>query len=234
MRLLFFLAVWKRPEVTEICFMGLNRLRDSGIFPMSFLAVISEESMIPLCEKYGVEWCFYKNDPLGEKKNFGIKEALKKDFDYLVELGSDDLIKTELLEKYAPLFSRGYDTIGICNFAVINSDTGQCKEYRERVTATFGLARCIRREALEQIPKLWPDNLNKTLDGKSHFNLIRNGFWNFKRIITEKPLAIDIKSAVNIWSFDDLPGNRITFDSAIEGLSDEEIEGIKALQYVKV
>src|SRR6478752_4031551 len=96
-RLLVFLAVWKRPEITEICFMGIDRLRKTGLFPIEAFAVISEESMIPLCEKYNIDYCFYKNEPLGEKKNFGLTEAYKKEWDYLVEIGSDDLLKNEYL-----------------------------------------------------------------------------------------------------------------------------------------
>ena len=80
MRLMIFLAVWKRPEITEICFMGINRLRKSGLFPIEAMAVISEESMKPLCKKYGIDYVMYKNEPLGEKKNYGLREAMKKDF----------------------------------------------------------------------------------------------------------------------------------------------------------
>lgn len=36
--------------------------------PIEALAVISEETMIPLCEKYGIRWVFYKNEPVGERK----------------------------------------------------------------------------------------------------------------------------------------------------------------------
>jgi hypothetical protein len=129
-KLLFFLAVWKRPEITEICFMGLNRLKKSGKFEVQFLAVISEESMIPLCEKYGVEWVMHENLPLGRKKNFGLREALKRDFDYLVELGSDDLIKDELLELYRPHFEKRVSMIGMTSFAFIDSKTGRSKLYK--------------------------------------------------------------------------------------------------------
>jgi glycosyltransferase involved in cell wall biosynthesis len=231
-KLLFFLAVWKRPEITEICFMGLKRLRESGKFPIDVLAVISEESMIPLCEKYDVKYCMHENQPLGAKKNFGLQCALELDFDYLVEIGSDDLIKTELLDRYAPLFKRGVSVIGICNFAVIDSGTGACKEYREGFSASFGLARTMKRDVIERIGKLWPDEINKGLDGKSHFKITKAGFFG-KRVSTDEPLAIDIKSDVNIWSFDQLPGSRISFEKATKGLSEEEIEALKALQYVK-
>jgi|SRR5688572_5721074 len=147
MRLLFYLAVWKRPEITEICFMGLNRLKNTGLFPMEFLAVISEESMIPLCKKYGVDYCFYKNLPLGEKKNFGLNEALKKSWDYIVELGSDDVLTSEFLELYKPYFD--IEMLFINHFAHINSETSECRTFKSKTF--YGLGRAIRRDVLEKM-----------------------------------------------------------------------------------
>jgi hypothetical protein len=228
-KLLFFLAVWKRPEITEICFMGLNRLKNTGKFPMEFLAVISEEEMIPLCEKYGVQWVMHENLPLGRKKNFGLREALKKEFDYLVELGSDDLIKDELLELYRPSFERRVSMIGMTSFAFIDSATGRAKLYKVGTMGTFGLARCFRRDVLESIGDLWPDGVNKGLDNASHLKLLRHGVFG-KRLLTHTPVAVDIKSEVNIWSYDALQGTEITFEEAVEGLSKEEINAIQCLQ----
>jgi glycosyltransferase involved in cell wall biosynthesis len=213
--------------------MGLKRLRESGKFQIDVLAVISEPSMIELCEKYNIRYCLHENKPLGAKKNFGLAKALELDFDYLIEIGSDDLVKTELLDRYAPLFEKGVSTIGICNFAVIDSATSECKEYQEGFTATFGLARAIKRDVIENIGNLWPDEINKGLDNASHFKIVKAGYFG-KRINTDEPLAIDIKSDVNIWAFDQLPGSSISFEKATKGLSEEEIEALKALQYVKV
>ena len=98
MRIAFFLAVWKRPEITELCFMGLQRLMKH--YPNSFaFAVISEKSMIPLCQKYDIEYCEHENLPLGRKKNYGMNQILKKKFDYLIELGSDDLIFNDVFNQ---------------------------------------------------------------------------------------------------------------------------------------
>ena len=116
---------------------------------MEFLAVISEDSMIPLCNKYGIDYVFYKNQPLGEKKNFGLTEAFKKDWDYLVELGSDDLIKNEYLEVIKPHL--GEQLLGINNLAFINSETGECNVMQ--TNTWFGLCRMIRRDSLEKITR---------------------------------------------------------------------------------
>lgn len=147
MKILVFLAVWKRPEITEICFVGINRMIKNSRFPIEAFAVISEESMIPLCNKYNIKWTFYKNDPVGEKKNHGLNEAMKLEWDYLLEIGSDDLVKDELVELYAPYFGK-YDLFGTKDAIIINSKDGMCR--RLKSDTTYGLGRCMSRKVLEQ------------------------------------------------------------------------------------
>lgn len=149
MKLLVFLAVWRRPEITEICFMGINRLRASGLFKIDTMAVISEESMIPLCEKYDIDYTFYKNQPLGEKKNAGLNAAMLKSWDYLIEIGSDDLLKTEILECYRPMFERGEEFFGIKDFLFLNSENGDCR--RLKSDTVYGAGRCISRKLIERL-----------------------------------------------------------------------------------
>ena len=128
--------------------MGINRLRKNSRLPIETLCVISEESMIGLCEKYGIRWTFYKNDPLGEKKNHGLNEAMKLEWDYLLEIGSDDLVKDELLELYEPYFGK-YDLFGTKDAVIINSKDGECR--RLKSDTTYGLGRCISRKVIENI-----------------------------------------------------------------------------------
>jgi hypothetical protein len=228
-KVLIFLAVWKRPEITEICFMGLERLRKK--FGVQAFAVISEEPMIPLCEKYGVDWCMHENDPLGTKKNFGLTQAMKKDFDFMIEIGSDDLLKDGIFELYP--FDR--DVMALKDFIMINSEDGECRRLRDR-DANFGLGRAISRKALESckckdgVYRLWGERHSHGLDNNSTFRLAGKGFLE-KRYASAEPLAIDIKSAVNIWPFQKI-GTEYDFDKAMDGLGENEIEAIKSLAYV--
>lgn len=128
--------------------MGIDRLRKSGLFQIDTLAVISETSMIPLCKKYGIDYVMHKNEPLGEKKNVGLTYAMLKSWDYLLEIGSDDLLKTEILEVYRPFIEKGVDFFGVKDFIYINSDDGQCRRYQS--DTTYGAARCISRKVIER------------------------------------------------------------------------------------
>lgn len=149
MKLLIFLAVWRRPEITEICFMGIDRLRRAGLFEIDTMAVISENSMKSLCKKYDIDYIFHKNQPLGEKKNAGLNAAMLKSWDYMVEIGSDDLLKTEILDHYRPFFERGEDFFGIKDFLFINSEDGACR--RLKSDTVYGAGRCISRKAIEKV-----------------------------------------------------------------------------------
>jgi hypothetical protein len=109
--------------------------------------VISEEEMIPLCNRYGIKYTFYKNDPLGEKKNHGLNEAMKLEWDYLIEIGSDDLIKNELIEKYSNYFGK-HEMFGTKDSIIINSINGKCR--RLQSDTPYGLGRCISRATIEK------------------------------------------------------------------------------------
>jgi len=148
MKVIFFLACWKRPEITELCFMGLQRLMKHEKVQSLAFAVISEESMIPLCEKYGIEYLLHDNIPVGKKKNAGIKEVLNKDFDYLIELGSDDLILDEIIDLYLPLMESGEDFFGCKRLLLVDSTDGNCRDFFFDPDLVQGLGRCMSKKLL--------------------------------------------------------------------------------------
>ena len=231
-KLLIFLAVWKRPEITEICFMGISRLK--RLFPMQAFAVISEKSMKPLCKKYGIDYCIHDNLPLGRKKNFGLQVALKKDWDFMIEIGSDDLLKNQIFDLYD---YRGDRVSALQDFAVINSENSDCRSYHFK-EGRFGVGRMIPRQAIEAMAtddgmNLWLDGQNNNMDNRSCLALAKEGFME-KRFESDTPLAIGIKGPDNIWPFDYTRGREFDIDKALEGLSVDEVTAIKSLIHVTV
>lgn len=194
MRLLFFLAVWKRPDITEICFMGLQRLRRAGLFQFDSLAVISEKSMIPLCRKYDIDYCHHNNLPLGQKKNFGLNRAMKKTWDYVVELGSDDLIKTEAFEVYSKFW--GEEVFGMNHFAWLNSETGEC--VASRSNKIFGLGRCISRSVIEKHKMVKCETLKSFITQRGYF--ITDTETGKRHVFFRKEIAEEMHGLVNIVS----------------------------------
>ena len=226
-KILIYLAVWKRPLITELCFRGIDRLKTHPAFDISALAVISEESVIPLCEKYGVKWVMYKNEPLGEKKNFGLKEAKKMDFDYLMEIGSDDLVLNELLDNYKNVIGKS-EFFGISDAAYINSETGECRRLISR--STYGAGRMISKKALELVGwNLWYDHLNRGMDNNSVSALNRKGVPYYRTAPMEFPGVIDVKSKENIWKFNYFLGVEYDKANILDKLSKPERELLESM-----
>jgi len=224
MRLLFYLAVWRRPEITEICFMGIDRLRKTGLYPIDTLAVISEESMKPLCEKYNIDYVEHENQPLGKKKNFGLKESFKKDWDYMVELGSDDLLKNEYLHGIKDF--KG-DLACVDHFAYINSETSEARTYKTK--SYYGLGRMVKRSVAEKIGNLWPENQNRGLDNGSMYYMVTVHGVRPQLIKFDHPVGIDIKSKENLWPYNPESGKGEDFENVLKGLSEQEKTAIRCL-----
>ncbi len=117
-------------------------------FQCSAFAVISEESMIPLCEKYGIDFLMFENDPVGMKKNAGLSKVTESDFDYLIELGSDDLILNDLLDSYYPLMKSGEDFFGSRNLLLVDSTDGNSRQLDWDGDYPQGLGRCMSKKLL--------------------------------------------------------------------------------------
>jgi hypothetical protein len=115
-------------------------------------AVISEESMIPLCKKYGIDFVMHENEPVGRKKNFGLTYAMKKDFDYLIELGSDDVILNSFFDYYDPFLKAGDDYFVSNKLIFVDIYMTDCRKY-EALNGEYGrgwgLGRCMSRRLLE-------------------------------------------------------------------------------------
>jgi hypothetical protein len=222
-KILIYLAVWKRPEITEICFQGIERLRKFGV---DCLAVISEDDMIPLCEKYGIDWVFYKNNPLGEKKNAGLKVAKDLEWDYILEIGSDDILLDEIFELYANHMGVE-DFFGVKDIAFINSDDGHCRRFTSKVT--FGAGRMMSRKVFEAINwVLWPNEVHLGLDNSSVAKITNAGF-KYKQVQCNTPVVIDIKSEQNIWKFNYFLGVEYDVNLILDKVSEQEKQGLLAL-----
>lgn len=121
--------------------MGLNRLRDE--FDIQPLAVYTGD-FLPLCKRYDVIGYEHENLPVGAKWNAGLREALKHDWDYLMTMGSDDLMSNELFRQ----FEFHDEAFGITQCGGLDVRTGEKRIFTN--TYVIGLGRCIRRDVIER------------------------------------------------------------------------------------
>lgn len=140
MKILAFVAVWKRPEITRRCFEGIKRLG------LPIFAVVSEDWAEELCKEFKADYVRTPNTPLGKKFNTGLKGALKKDFDYLMTFNSDTLINPELLKIYEYHMKQGVGLIGVDKVYFIQGEECKRVDYQLQI---IGAGRMISKDALE-------------------------------------------------------------------------------------
>ena len=188
-------ALWKRPDITNLFIQGVKRLG------FDCTASISEESYISVCDANGINWIMTPNKPLGAKWNAGLREALNHEWDYLLILGSDDLISNDLIYRY--MSYEGWDMIGVRDLYLYKD--GRVKYFASKRLKTIGAGRLLKRSAIEKCGMLWSDHKNKGLDGNCSKRL-RMKRLKEVAINMGDSIVVDIKSDVNMNSFDKLEG----------------------------
>lgn len=204
MKIHILTALWKRPEITRICFEGIKRLG------LSATVAISEKEMIPLCDEYGIDYVITPNRPVGYKWNEGMIQALKHEWDYVMILGSDDIVSDSLLDLYKPYMGKYY-MFGVdsCYFyykGAIKKFTG----YADSLNMSVGAGRMIHRSLVEDCMPLW-SNIDRGLDGNS-LRLIRSKGYDEVVVPLGDSVVLDIKSNENLNAFDNLQGEIVSND----------------------
>lgn len=200
MKIRILIPLWKRPEVTRFCFEGIKTLQRESKHEIGITCVLSEPEFIEMCGEFGFNWTFSENLPLGQKMNNGVKWTLKFKFDYLMIMNSDDVIRTELIDKYYdPFFESLNPYFGIDKVTYVNWSTKEAREFQYEFSV-LGIGKCIRRDVVEK-GDLYDPKLNKGLDDHMMDRMIGLGFYpTFVKY--DGQLAMDFKSEVNIWPWD--------------------------------
>lgn len=205
MKIQVVIPLWKRPEVTKFCFEGLQRLIEESKHELKVLCVISEVEYVDICESYGFQYVFVENFPVGNKINVGVKSSLSNEWDYLMMMNSDNIIKSELIDKYyQPFFDKSEPFFGVDRVTYVKFGTTQAREVKYDYSV-LGIGKCVRRDIVEQafkqLGQLYRGDLNKCLDDTMLDNMSKlRAYPRFVKY--EGMLAMDFKSEVNIWPWE--------------------------------
>lgn len=214
---LFLIPIWKRPEITEIC------LRNLQYFEQGILAIVSRTDDAELCYRLNVPYCWYPNDYLGAKWNHGLSVAKSKDWDYIVTLGSDDIVKASLFDFY----KSEEDILITDKIHFIEMATGKATlTTRCRV----GAGRRISRKVIEACNyKLWTPEKNRSLDMDSNGAIMKAGFPCIEK--RTDPHIVGLKSDVNIWTYQHLEmrGLNVRQEETLIGVPEETQAMIRQL-----
>ena len=111
-KIIIYTCVWKRPAITRICFEGIKRLIRQLPYHVSAHVCVSEKWAQEMADEFGFTHTFTENKPLGRKHNKGLFDIIGRDFDYVLHLGSDNILDIRLLEMYEPYIKKKLDLIG--------------------------------------------------------------------------------------------------------------------------
>ena len=213
MKLLIMVPIWKRPEILKLF---VNRLNFPYYCETRLLFIISPEdpyykANLKLIQGY--DYFVHENDTLGQKKNAGLQYALHWQWDYFTEFGSDNIWRPELWKVLQPYFATSdYFGINSCHFWDLKTDkTIHIKNYNEG--NAIGAARCIKRNVIEDVGKLWRDDWTCGMDGCSHFAIEKKGYKQTVIDTGEQPLILDIKTATNVNPFFEIEDDGVPVDS---------------------
>lgn len=201
-------AIWQRPKVTDIFAAGIKRLQtEFDIIPV----VVGSEGLISqrIAERHNFVYLEHRNKPLSKKFNAGLRAFRQYDVDYIMIMGSDDLISNNLIDAYMPYMEKREKIIGILDLYFFDlykknlfywPGYGFRKDNFHRRKEPIGLARCFSIDVIEQFKyKLWPDNIDRSLDWHSWNKVKRNKIKPVTINIRDiNALAVDLKSDTNI------------------------------------
>jgi hypothetical protein len=197
MKILIITPIWGRSDITEIWAYNLQGVITENI---SVLGIVSEEDPhfernCDILVSHGWYYCKFANKPLGNKLNAGIEYALTLDWDYMMNLGSDDLIHPAILQLYFPFFEQKKQFFGLNKVFFYEKNTKKLAISKPYV---WGAGRCIERNIIERLKnrgEFLYDGYEKGLDCNSIDRIGNLLGIKYEQIETNDfPYIVDIKT----------------------------------------
>ena len=209
MKLAIVSAVWKRPEVLELFATGIRLLKENS--PLEIYVILSgSEGAVSrkMVENHGFLYIEMPNEPLALKMNAPVLKAKELNVDYVLCLGSDDIISPELMRVYEREMGEDYDFIGVLDWYFYDTETKKALYwggYREpyRKGHTCGAGRVISKRLMEAWNwQPWEVKDSLMLDSSMQDKLkATEHSWSKLSLLEEGVFALDIKSSTNMTPF---------------------------------
>jgi len=149
MKIKIFAAMHGRHDVFRIFKAGVDRLQKS--FDCELFIVCSSDEDATLCNIMGIKNVRCANDPISDKHNYGVRQAMNdSDWTHLLIMGSDDVITDAGMGILTRLDARHS---GFYGGLFYNTENGDCKHWdypRDlNIKRLFGAGRMLKRELIE-------------------------------------------------------------------------------------
>lgn len=155
----------------------------------------------------------FSNDAIGHKINLGIDFAEYFDYDYIMNFGSDDLIHPSIFELYRDAIRENLPVFGLNNVYFYNPGEEPVLFSYYNVPSVVGAGRMIHRDVVKCVidkdGELYRGDLKRGMDTFSA-NRINSTGYLFAVIDAGKfPYVVDVKSDVNINSFEEITSSHL-------------------------
>lgn len=201
--------MWQRHDIFKVWAKSVKRLIDS--FPeakIDVLVVGSEGGTSRLLvDSFGFEYLEHENQPLSNKANARLKRCERFGNDYVLLLGSDDVISNSAFHFMQYWMGEGFDVISpmdIFYFDTTTHRSAYSKGYIGRRSGeSLAVGRCMSKEFLERCNyRLWIDGLESSLDRSIKRTISRKAKSEKTYRCEDVGIIIcDIKSITNITKF---------------------------------
>lgn len=201
--------MYRRHHIFEMFARGVKVLQEK--FPEvtihTIVAGSEGRSSRDLVKKYGFQYCEMPNRPLSKKMQSTADIAREHNPDYVLCMGSDDILHPDTFARYIELMKQGYDYIGCKDWYFIDYEGndelywGGYIEHHNR-GVLCGAGRCLSRSLMNQLNWLLWEGFDKALDTSMETRL--RGLTYTKAVINlrkEGLYAVDIKTGENMTPF---------------------------------
>jgi len=190
----------RRPTVLNLFLASMRRLRkEVGIdFPVVCVSGVEDKK---ICAQYGVHHITQANKPASEKWNTGLCFLQTLNLDYVLILGSDDIMSTDLLRAYITEMEKDVDLIGLNEIFVYDGD-GKTRGALRRYTSTkvLGVGKMLNKRILDKVEwRGWASSHPRSwgMDGL----LARNTDKHIRTKSMVSGVVVDVKSADSLNKF---------------------------------
>ncbi len=202
-------GVWQRPEVFEMFSRGVDYLIKNSDFNYHVIVAGSEgERSRKMVESKGYIYLEVPNNPLAAKMNATTIKAGQLGCDYVLCVGSDDVVTPELMRLYSVQIEKGIDFIGVTDFYFFDTVTNKAAYWggykdQGRFMHTAGAARLISAKLMARWNwQPWENKHSHILDNSMQEKLSVTPHTAVALSLRKHGVyALDIKSSTNMTPF---------------------------------
>jgi hypothetical protein len=220
----------KRIKVLHLFLAGIKRLREETEMFIPCV-VVGDAEHKELCEAYHCHFIAMENHPVTRKWNAGVDYLMGLNQDYILILGSDDLISTALLKNLYEQMQNDIDLIGIDKVYFYDGNgihKGKLVKH-EAPKQILGVARCISSRVIKATGVLWNVDKSWGMDGICLRNILKH--IRSKAIV--EGMCVDVKTTKgNLNSFGFWKGKAqglIPVEEFYSWISEEEMKLLEKL-----